>query len=74
MADPVLTLSSLLQPVFDALADGNEADPTVRPSDHADAQINGALPLAKRIGTNPRELAQRVVDAGALDDLPIALC
>ncbi|NQY56356.1 MAG: arginine--tRNA ligase [Ilumatobacteraceae bacterium] len=69
MADPVLTLSSLLQPVFDALADGNEADPTVRPSDHADAQINGALPLAKRIGTNPRELAQRVVDAGALDDV-----
>ncbi|MEM8619924.1 MAG: arginine--tRNA ligase [Actinomycetota bacterium] len=67
MADPVLTLSSLLQPVFDALADGNEADPTVRPSDHADVQINGALPLAKRVGANPRELAQRVLEAGALE-------
>ncbi|MEO1056037.1 MAG: arginine--tRNA ligase [Actinomycetota bacterium] len=72
MSDPVVTLSSLLQPVFDALADDGAADPTVRPSEHADAQINGALPLAKRVGTNPRELAQRVVDAGALDDVASA--
>ena len=48
---------------------GDHPDPTVRPSDHADAQINGALPLAKRLGTNPRELAQRVVDSGVLDDI-----
>ncbi len=69
MADPIATLSERLTPVFGALAEGTEgapADPTVRPSDHADAQINGALPLAKRMGTNPRELAQRVVDSGAL--------
>ena len=39
----------------------------MRPSDRADAQVNGALPLAKRVGANPRELAQRVVDSGALD-------
>ncbi|MEM9515823.1 MAG: arginine--tRNA ligase [Actinomycetota bacterium] len=71
MADPIATLTERLQPVFDALAD-DTADPTVRPSEHADAQINGALPLAKRVGTNPRELAQRVVDAGALDGVASA--
>ncbi len=72
MADPIATLTDRLTPVFDALADGGSADPTVRPSEHADAQINGALPLAKRVGTNPRELAQRVIDAGALDDVASA--
>ncbi|WP_040492283.1 arginine--tRNA ligase [Ilumatobacter nonamiensis] len=75
MSDPVATLTRLLQPVFDELVEsdagvGNEsADPTVRPSDRADAQINGALPLAKRLGTNPRELAQRVIDSGVLADV-----
>lgn len=71
MSDPIVTLSTLLEPVFADLAraGGDEApvDPTVRPSDHADAQVNGALPLAKRLGTNPRELAQRVIDTGVLD-------
>ena len=77
MADPISTLRDLLQPVFDDVARGagidpatdGPIDPTVRPSDHADAQVNGALPLAKRIGTNPRELAQKVVDAGALGEV-----
>ena len=64
MSDPVAKLSALLRPVFADLA-GGEADPTVRPSDRADAQINGALPLAKRLGSNPRELAQQIVDSGA---------
>jgi len=81
MLDPLATLSSMLQPVFDAIvadarADSDAepdrassivADPTVRPSDRADAQVNGALPLAKRLGTNPREVAQRVIDSGVLD-------
>ncbi len=74
MSDPLSTLSSLLRPVFADLArdgdgDGGDADPVVRPSDRADAQINGALPLAKRLGTNPRELAQRIVDSGVLADV-----
>lgn len=72
MSDPLVTLSTLLEPVFaDLVGDDTDTpvDPTVRPSDRADAQINGALPLAKRLGTNPRELAQRVVDSGVLDDL-----
>jgi len=70
MSDPLATLTTLLEPVFADLA-GDEidgpVDPTVRPSDRADAQVNGALPLAKRLGTNPRELAQRVVKSGVLD-------
>ena len=65
VADPLSLVSDLLEPVFAEIA-GGPADPVVRPSDRADAQVNGALPLAKRIGTNPREIAQRVVDSGVL--------
>jgi arginyl-tRNA synthetase len=67
MSDPLATITNLLAPVFAELNGGEPADPTVRPSDRADAQINGALPLAKQLGTNPRELAQRILDSGALD-------
>ena len=69
MSDPISTISKLLDPVFAELNGGDPADPTVRLSDHADAQINGALPLAKRVGANPRELAQAVVDSGVLADV-----
>lgn len=72
MSDPITIINDLLAPVFAGIADG-DADPTVRPSDRADAQINGALPLAKRLGTNPREVAQRVVDSGALDGVAAEL-
>ncbi len=69
-------VTSLLQPVFAELNGGDPADPTVRPSDRADLQVNGALPLAKKAGANPRELAQQVVESGVLDtvaaDLEIA--
>ncbi|MEP1124915.1 MAG: arginine--tRNA ligase [Ilumatobacter sp.] len=70
MSDPLVTLNTLLEPVFADLAGtGTDApaDPTVRPSERADAQVNGALPLAKRLGANPRELAQRIVESGVLD-------
>lgn len=76
MADPITTTAQLLAPVFAGLNGGEPADPTVRPSDRADAQINGALALAKRLGSNPRDLAVRVVESGALaevaSDLEIA--
>ncbi|MGB3736922.1 MAG: arginine--tRNA ligase [Ilumatobacter sp.] len=72
MSDPLVTLTRLLQPVFADLS-GAPADPTVRPSDRADAQINGALPLAKRLDANPRELAQRIIDSGVLDDVAAEL-
>jgi arginyl-tRNA synthetase len=67
MSDPIATITKLLAPVFAELNGGEPAEPTVRPSDRADAQINGALALAKRIGSNPREIAQQVVDSGVLD-------
>ncbi len=45
------------------------ADPLVRPSTHADYQANGALPLAKRLGRNPRQLAAEIAEAAPLDDV-----
>jgi arginyl-tRNA synthetase len=52
-----------LQAAFDAVEPG--ADPVLRPSDRADFQANGALPLAKRRGANPRDVASEIV--GHLD-------
>lgn len=69
VADPLQLISDLLTPVFAEIAGRDGADPTVRPSDRADAQVNGALPLAKQIGSNPREIAQRVVDSGVLQQV-----
>ncbi|MEO6511371.1 MAG: arginine--tRNA ligase [Nocardioides sp.] len=40
-----------------------DADPVIRPSQFADFQANAALALAKRLGENPRAVAQRIVDA-----------
>jgi arginyl-tRNA synthetase len=79
VADPIFIVSDLLAPVFAEIAGrpgATDVDPVVRASDRADAQVNGALPLAKQIGSNPREIAQRVVDSGVLatvcSDLEIA--
>ena len=69
MSDPIATITTLLQPVFAGLNGGEPADPTVRASDRADAQINGALGLAKRLGANPRDVAQQIVDSGVLADV-----
>jgi arginyl-tRNA synthetase len=69
MADPLVIASDLLAPVFSEIAGRGGVDPVVRPSDRADAQVNGALALAKQIGSNPREIAQRLVDSGVLADV-----
>ncbi len=73
VADPLSIVSDLLAPVFAEIAGRAPADepvdPVVRSSDRADAQVNGALPLAKQLGTNPREIAQRVVESDALADV-----
>jgi arginyl-tRNA synthetase len=71
VADPISIVSDLLTPVFAEIAGrpGDDVDPVVRPSDRADAQVNGALPLAKQIGSNPREIAQRILDADVLGDV-----
>ncbi len=72
VADPISIVSDLLVPVFAEIAgrpDADDVDPVVRPSDRADAQVNGALQMAKQIGANPREIAQRVVDSGVLAEV-----
>ena len=51
--DPIAIVSARLEPWLSERAGGGAVDPVVRPSDHADAQINGALPLAKQLGCNP---------------------
>ena len=67
VADPISFISDLLAPVFDEISGATGSDPVVRPSDRADAQVNGALPLAKQLGQNPREIAQRVLDSGVFE-------
>ncbi|MFF3632574.1 arginine--tRNA ligase [Streptomyces sp. NPDC002250] len=52
------------------------ADPLLRRSDRADFQANGILALAKKAGSNPRELATRVVagvDSGdVIEDIEVS--
>ncbi len=67
MPDPSGALLQRLQAAFGSIEPG--ADPVLRPSDRADFQANGALALAKRVGRSPREVADEVVAAAALDDL-----
>ncbi|MHB1781572.1 MAG: arginine--tRNA ligase [Acidimicrobiales bacterium] len=57
-------LEARLRAAFDTIEPG--ADPVLRPSEHADFQANGALPLAKRLGRRPRDLAEEVVAAAHL--------
>ena len=59
MADPQQVLA---QRVHDAIVasfgpDYGDADPLIRPSSFADFQANVALPLGKRLGRPPREVA-----------------
>ncbi len=63
MADPQEVLA---QRVHDAVVaslgpEYGDADPLVRPSSFADFQANAALPLAKRVGRPPPELASDLV-------------
>src|SRR5271168_525007 len=67
MPDAASVLLQRLQAAFDAIAPG--ADPVLRPSDRADFQANGALPLGKEVGRPPRQMAEEVVAAASLDDI-----
>jgi len=66
MADPLHLLALRFADAFAAVA-GSPVDPVVRPSEHADAQVNGALSVAKSIGRAPRDVANDVV--GRLGDV-----
>lgn len=65
--DPLVVLTERLRAAFGTLQPG--ADPVVRPSDRADYQANGALPLAKQLGRAPRQVAEEVLAIAALDDV-----
>ncbi|HXW34063.1 MAG TPA: arginine--tRNA ligase, partial [Acidimicrobiales bacterium] len=60
-------LEARLQAAFDSVEQG--ADPVLRQSEHADFQANGALALAKRLGANPREMAERILASADLGDV-----
>ncbi|MBY0290476.1 hypothetical protein [Mycobacterium sp. PSTR-4-N] len=57
MADPLGIAAQLLSPAFAKVAGAPDIDPVVRTSDHADAQANGALDVARRLGRDPRQVA-----------------
>jgi arginyl-tRNA synthetase len=67
MADPQDVLGQRVRKALVAAfgAEFADADPLIRPSAFADYQANVALPLAKRLGRAPRDLA--AVIAGLLD-------
>ena len=75
MVDPALALAELVQVAMGA-ALGREwadADPVVRPAGKkqttADLQVNAAMALAKKLGRNPREVAQDIAAQLPTDDL-----
>jgi arginyl-tRNA synthetase len=49
----------------------NVVDPLIKTADprHADYQSNMAMPLAKRVGQPPRDVAHKIVEALRIDDL-----
>src|ERR1700722_736912 len=64
MPDVARVLRDKLQEAFDTVVPG--ADPTLRPSERADFQANGALALAKQVGRPPRDIAEDVAAALSL--------
>src|SRR5580693_6365092 len=63
MADPQQVLSARVRDALGAaFGDGYaDADPLIRPSSFADFQSNAALPLAKRLGRPPRDIAAEII-------------
>jgi arginyl-tRNA synthetase len=72
MADLFALLTERLAPAFATVAGEEGVDPVVRPSDRADAQANGALALAKRLGRPPRDVAGDVIAASDLAGVAVA--
>ncbi|MEY3806102.1 MAG: arginyl-tRNA synthetase [Actinomycetota bacterium] len=69
MADPLVSVSQRFAAAFHAVA-GEPCDPVVRPSERADAQVNGALALAKTLGKSPRDVAAQVLESvGDISDI-----
>jgi arginyl-tRNA synthetase len=71
MADPQQVLSARVRDALVAAygADYADADPLIRPSQFADYQSNAALPLAKRLGRAPRDIAGEIAAQLNVDDI-----
>src|ERR1700761_1519500 len=71
MADPQQVLSARVRDALVAAygADYADADPLIRPSQFADYQSNAALPLAKRLGRAPRDIANEIAGLLNVDDI-----
>ncbi len=71
MSSPAEVLAPRISAAI-AAAFGDEfrdVDPVLRPSQFADLQANAALPLAKRVGMAPREVALKVLAALDVSDV-----
>ena len=64
--DPLALLTVEAGTVLDAITGLSGTDPVVRPSDRADAQVNGALALAREVGRQPREIAEELAASEVL--------
>jgi arginyl-tRNA synthetase len=73
MADPQQVLSARVRDALYAAfgAEHADADPLVRPSSFADFQSNAALPLAKKLGKPPRDVANEIVSHLDVDDITV---
>jgi arginyl-tRNA synthetase len=71
MADPQEVLAERVRMALAAAlgVEYADADPVIRPSAFADYQANVALPLGKRLGRPPRELAAEIADHLDLADV-----
>jgi arginyl-tRNA synthetase len=60
-------LSAAIEAAFGTEYAGEDA--VLRPSQHADAQANAAMALAKRVGQAPRDVATAILEHAAIDDV-----
>ena len=63
MASPSAVLAPLVSHAIEAAfgPEFTDADPVLRDSRYADIQVNAAPALAKRLGANPRQVAERIL-------------
>jgi len=71
MSDPQQVLSARVRDALVAAfgADYAGADPLIRPSAFGDLQSNAALPLAKKLGRAPRDIAGEITGHLDVDDI-----
>ncbi|MES9543084.1 arginine--tRNA ligase [Actinomadura sp. NPDC000600] len=78
MPDPQLVLAARVQAALSAAFGPSYADtdPVIRPSQFADLQANVALPLAKKLGRKPRDVADEITanldTAGVVSDVQVS--